>query len=44
LLGRLLACLFVAVFCFGDISFSSYLRLNQLVLLFTKRYGLSIEL
>ena len=43
LFGRLLACLFVAVFCLGDILYSSYLRLNHLVLIERNRYGLSIE-
>jgi len=42
LFGRLLACLFVAVFCLGDILYSCYLRLNHLVLIENNRYGLSL--
>ena len=42
LFGRLLACLFVAVFCLGDILYSCDLRLNHLVLIENNRYGLSL--
>ena len=44
LLGLLFGCLFVAVFCLGDILFSCYLILNQLVMIMFKGYGLNIEM
>ena len=43
LLGRLFECLFVAVFCFGDIFYSHNFGLIQLVLACLRRYGLSVE-